>query len=185
MLRSLARLIAYVIAFLLAAVWLSGGIASFDQPLLDLGRARIGDAILAFARNFSLSPAGTLRLASMLAGLKLLIGFYFLLAIVVAGYERMRRRGAGDEILELGLFMSALATIVAVSPVIDNQLALGIAIGELLLCVLASGLIGFARSPVREPRPSLVLRLAGWVAARIVNAWSRARPAVAMAQQAS
>ena len=83
--------------------------------------------------------------------------------------------------------MSALASIVAVSPLVDNQLALGVAIGELLLCVLASGLIGFARSPVREreSRPLLVVRLAGWLAARIVEAWPKTRPAAAASHHAA
>jgi hypothetical protein len=151
-LRALARFTAYLIALLLAAVWISAAIVSLEQPLYDLGRAHVGDAIIRFARSVALSPESTLRLAGMLAGLKLLIGTYFLLAIAVAAHERVRWRTRSDEMLELGLFVSALASIVAVSPLIADAKALGTAIGELLLCVIASGLVAFARAP-RKPRP--------------------------------
>jgi hypothetical protein len=182
-LRSLARFAAYAIAVLLAAVWLSAGIASLDQPLFDLGRPRIGDAIIAFARKLALSPAGTLRLASMLAGFKLLLGIYFLLAIAVAMSERIRLRSGGDEILELGLFVSALASIVAVSPLIGERLWLGVALGELLLCVMASGLIAFAHSPSRRRHgASFARRLAAWAATTISAGYARAR-AVAVPPQ--
>jgi hypothetical protein len=183
-LRSLARFAAYTIAVLLAAVWLSAGIASLDQPLFDLGRPRIGDAILAFARKFALSPAATLRLACMLAGLKLLLGAYFLLAIVVATCERVRRRACGDEMLELGLFVSALASIVAVSPLIGERLRVGIALGELLLCVMASGLIAFAHSPVKQrQRPGFVRQGLSWGATRIAAAYVKARLIAVTPQQ--
>jgi hypothetical protein len=176
-LRSLARFAAYAMVVLLAAVWLSAGVASLDQPLFDLGRPRIGDAILAFARRFALSPDATLRLACMLAGLKLLLGAYFLLAIVVAACDRVRRRTCGDEVLELGLFVSALASIVAVSPRIADRMALGIALGELLLCVMASGLIAFAHSPVTRRQRSGFRHTAGWAAMRISAALATATAA--------
>jgi hypothetical protein len=174
-LRVLARFTAYTIALLLALVWISGGIASLERPLYDLGRAHIGDSIIALARSLSLSPAGILRFACMLAGLKLLLGAYFLLAIVMAAYERIRWRISGDEMLEVGLFMSALASIVAVSPLLHDRLALGAAIGELLLCVLASGLVAFARTPVRKiasrrEEPALESAVYAPVSARISDA---------------
>jgi hypothetical protein len=149
-LRSLARFTAYTITFLLAAVWLSSGIASAERPLFDIGRPHVGDAIIVLAGTLDLSADATLRFAGMLAGLKILLGAYFLVTIIVAICERLRWRTSGDEMLEVGLFMSAIASIVAVSPLLHDRLVLSAAIGELLLCALASGLVAFARTPVRR-----------------------------------
>ena len=144
-LRRLALSAAYGIVLLLAAVWISSALASLQQPLFDLGRARIGDAIIAFAGALTLSPECTLKLAHMLAGVKLLLGAYLLASLVAAVYERVRWGASGDEMLDLVLFLSAIASIVAASPLLPDAEALRAAVGELLLCAMASGLAAFGR----------------------------------------
>src|SRR5262245_5222375 len=91
-LRAVARPVAYTLAFLLSVVWISSALASLTRPLLDLGKARIGDAIIAFAGDLSLSPNMTLGLAQALVGERLFIGIYLLIAIVYGTYERLRWR---------------------------------------------------------------------------------------------
>ena len=142
-LRCAARFAAYAIVLLLAAVWLTSALASLQQPLLDLAKPRVGDAILRFAGIFALSPEGIMRLANMLVGLKLMVGMYLLAGLVLAVYERIRWQGEGDEMIEVALYLSAIATIVAASPVLTEIVGLQAAVGELLLCALASGLLMF------------------------------------------
>jgi hypothetical protein len=139
-LRVAARTLAYVIAFFLSVVWFASGLASLVRPLFDLGTAHVGDAIVAVAGLMSLSPDGALRLAQMLAGTKLLLAAYLLTVVIVAAYQRLRRGTSDDAMLDVGLFLSAVASIVAVSPALMDDEALLRACGELLLCVLASGL---------------------------------------------
>jgi hypothetical protein len=152
-LRRMARIAAYAIILLLAAVWITSALASLQQPLLDLAKPRIGDAIIDFASFLTLSPDGTMRLASMLVGLKLLTGTYLLVGLAFTIYERLRWEGEGDEMIEVALFLSAIATIVAASPVLTSTLGLQAAIGELLLCALASGLVTFGRAERRQAAP--------------------------------
>src|SRR5262249_3163685 len=116
MLRGLARFTAYAIALLMSAVWLTSALASLKQPLFDVGRAHVGDAIIAFADMLALPPDGVLRLAHMLAGLKLLLGAYLLTAIVVAAYERVRWRTSGDQMLGLALYLPPLPPILPARP---------------------------------------------------------------------
>ena len=144
-LRRMARVAACAIVLLLAAVWLTSALASLHQPLLDLAKPQIGDAIIGFASFLALSPDGTMRLAHMLVGLKLLTGAYLLAGVAFTIYERMRWEEEGDEMIEVALFLSAIATIVAASPVLSTTAGLQAVIGELLLCALASGLAMFAR----------------------------------------
>jgi hypothetical protein len=143
--RRAARPTAYVIALLLSAVWLSSASASARQPLFDLGKAGIDDAIIAFAGLVALSP---LKLAQLLVGLKLLLGSYLLTAVIVAVHDSLRWGSDGDEMLDLGLFVSAIASIVAAAPVLMQGEALCGAIGELMLCAIASGLLLLARGPL-------------------------------------
>jgi ABC-type Na+ efflux pump permease subunit len=77
--------------------------------------------------------------------LKLLTGAYLLAGVAFTIYERMRWEEEGDEMIEVALFLSAIATIVAASPVLSTTAGLQAVIGELLLCALASGLAMFAR----------------------------------------
>jgi hypothetical protein len=152
-LRRIARFAAYAIVLLLAAVWITSALASLQQPLLDLAKPRVGDAIVDFASFLMLSPDGTMRLASMLVGLKLLTGTYLLVSLAFTIYEHLRWEGEGDEMIEVALFLSAIATIVAASPVLTSTAALQAAVGELLLCALASGLVMFGRAERREAAP--------------------------------
>jgi hypothetical protein len=157
LLRCLSLIAAYAIALLLSAVWVLGALVSLRQPLADLGKARVGDAIIGFANCLALSPEQTLRFAHMLAGMKLLLGAFLLTAFMVAVWEWMRRRGEGDAMLEVGLFMSAVASIVAGIPTMDESRALQGMIGELMLCSLASGLTAYGRGA----RPTMPISAAG------------------------
>lgn len=151
-LRRTARFAAYAIVLLLAAVWISSALASLQEPLLDLAKPRVGDAIIRFASLLALSPDGTMRLARMLVGFKLMIGAYLLAGLVLTIRERMQWDEEGDEMIEAALFLSAIATIVAASPVLTSDEGLQTAVGELLLCALASGLVTFSR--LERPPPS-------------------------------
>jgi hypothetical protein len=79
-------------------------------------------------------------------GLKLLLGTYLLIAVIFAAYERLRWRRSGDEMLDIGLFLSAIASIIAAGPFVIEGQRLHEFVGELMLCVIASGLATFARS---------------------------------------
>jgi len=143
--RQVARPTAYAIALLLAVVWLSSAGASARLPMFDLGRPGIDDAIIAFAALLAVPP---LKLAHLLVGLKFLLGAYLLTAVIVAVYDRLRWGMDGDEMLDLGLFFSAIASIVAAVPVLMHGAALCGAIGELMLCAIASGLLLVAHGPL-------------------------------------
>ena len=159
-LRRTARFAAYGIVVLLAAVWLSSALASLQHPLLDLAKPQVGDAIIRFAGLLALSPEGTMRLANMLVGFKLMIGTYLLVGLVVTIYERTRWKDEGDEMIEVALFLSAIATIVAASPVLTSTAGLQAATGELLLCALASGLVMFSRAQQPQAAPASQTALA-------------------------
>jgi hypothetical protein len=152
-LRRPARITAYAIAVLLSAVWTASALASLRQPLFDLAKPRVGDAIIAFAGVLAVPPENILKLAHLLVGLKLLLGAYLLAAVISAVYERLRYGASGDEMLDLGLFLSAVASIIAASPVFEGE-ALQRLIGELMLCAIASGLASYGRG-FRVPRLSL------------------------------
>jgi hypothetical protein len=152
-LRRTARFAAYGMVLLLAAVCLTSALASLQQPLLDLAKPRVGDAIIRFAGVLALSPDGTMRLANMLVGLKLMIGTYLLVGLVLTIYEQTRWQDEGDEMIEVALFLSAIATIIAASPVLTSTAGLQAATGELLLCALASGLVMFSRVQPPQAAP--------------------------------
>jgi hypothetical protein len=154
-LRCAARIAAYAIVLLLAAVWLTSALVSLQQPFLDLAKPHVGDAILRFAGIFGLSPDGIMRLANMLVGLKLMIGIYLLAGLVLAIYTRMRWQEEGDELIEVALYLSAIATIVAASPVLAEHVGLQTVVGELLLCAMASGLLMFGRAAPVPATPSV------------------------------
>jgi len=169
-LRVLARIVSCAMVLLLAAVWLSSALAAMTRPLLDIGRPRIGDAILAFASHFSLSPDITWRLAQALVGARLFIGIWLLLPLVYAAYERLRWGKISDGMLDSALFLSAIASMIAVLPVVlDPEPRLG-ALGELMLCVMASGLATFARgNQVATPRAASAPASAAPEPATVVN----------------
>jgi hypothetical protein len=140
-----ARITAYAIVVLLSAVWTTSALASLRQPLFDLAKPRVGDAIIAFAGVLAVPPENILKLAHLLVGLKLLLGAYLLAAVISAVYERLRFGASGDEILDLGLFLSAVASIVAASPVFGDGEPLQRLIGELMLAAIASALASYGR----------------------------------------
>jgi len=149
-LRLPARTLAYAVGMLLSLVWLTSAMAALSRPLLDLGRARIGDMIIALAHLFELDGPGTFQLDLMLIGLRLMLGAYLVLAVLVAVYQRLRRRPDGDDMLDLGLLFSAVASIVAAAPVVVDGHGLRIFVGELMLCVIAAGLLAFADGTTSE-----------------------------------
>jgi hypothetical protein len=127
-------------------VWITGALATLTNPLFDLGKAHIGDAIIAFAHHLSLSPNGIYMLAHMLVGIKLLLGTFLLMAVSAGIYGCLRRGARGDEALDLALFLSAVASVVAASPVLMETSGLHQIVGELMLCVIASALVNYANS---------------------------------------
>jgi len=146
-LRPVARATAYGIVLLLAVLWLTSAMASFLRPLFDLGKPRIGDAIIALGRILHLSSRGMFELAHMLVGLKLLLGTYLFMVVLSAAYERLRRRPSNDDMLDVGLLVSAIGSIIASAPLVMQGEGVRPFIGELMLCVIASGLTLFAREP--------------------------------------
>ena len=84
----LARTGAYLITFLLAAVWTVGALDTLLHPLYDLGRRNVGDVIIKFTGALGLSPHVTFEFAHLLAGLKLMVGALLLTALVGAIYGR-------------------------------------------------------------------------------------------------
>jgi hypothetical protein len=157
-LRYVARFAAYAMVLLLATVWITSALASLQQPFLDLAKPHVGEAILRFGGLFALSPGGIMRLANMLVGLKLMIGIYLLSGLAFAVYERVRWDDDDDEMIDVALYLSAIATIVAAAPVLTEIAGLQAAVGELLLCAMASGLLMFARGiPVPATSPASAL----------------------------
>jgi hypothetical protein len=143
----LARATAYGIVLLLAVLWVTSALASFLQPFFDLGKPRVGDAIIALGGALHLPPRGILELAHMLVGLKLMLGTYLLMVVMFAAYERLRWRRSNDDMLDVGLLVSAIGSIIASAPLVMQGEGVRVFVGELMLCVIASGLTLFARRP--------------------------------------
>jgi hypothetical protein len=176
-LRRLSLVGAYAIALLLSAVWVLSALAALGRPLFDLGKAQVGDAIIGFANCLWLSPQQTLKLAHMLVGVRLLLGGFLLAAIATAIWNAVRRRQEGDAMLDVGLFLSAVASVVAGVPVMAESEPLQRLIGELMLCAIASALTAFGRGYFCSRKPSTVSAyswgcsmLERWAASRIVSA---------------
>jgi len=150
-LRRAARIAAHVIAMVLAAAWTAAAEASLSAPLFDLGRAGVGDVIVAAARILELSAAGTLKLAHMLAGAKLLLALFLLAAVLVAAWQRMRSGASDDALLDAALLVSALGAFAAL-PVAAGGAALVAVTGELILCALAGALLAFGRGSLTVAR---------------------------------
>src|SRR5882762_6014211 len=115
-LRIAARIGAYLITLVLAAVWALDASDSLQRPLYDIGRANVGEIILSLAGTFSLSATGAIALAHALAGLKLVVGALLLAAVVIAIYEKLRWGVSDDAMLDVALFVSALASVAAALP---------------------------------------------------------------------
>src|SRR3954468_21866251 len=149
LLSCLARLGAYLITFLLAAVWIVGALDTLLQPLYDLGRRDVGDVILALTGALGLSPHATFRFAHLLGGLKLMVGALLLTALIDAVYEKVRFGSYDDALLDVALFSAAVASVAAAVPgFMHGGVPLQQVIGELLLCVFASGLAIYGRGSV-------------------------------------
>src|SRR4051812_44852586 len=156
--RYLSRVAAYLISLLLAAVWTVGALASFAYPLADLGRPHVGDVIIAVAGAMALAPEYVLTFAQLLAGLKFMVGAFLLVALIGVLVTKVRLGFCDDAMLDVALFIAALASIVAALPGLMHGGELLVpSIGELLLCVFASGLAIYGRGYlIGQERPRLV-----------------------------
>ncbi len=158
-----ARVSSYLVALLLALVWAAAAAVSLTHPLFDIGQPHSGDTILAFGRLLSLSPAAIVTVAHMLAGLKLFVGIYLLVTVIVAARDWVVGGTSDDAMLDVGLLMSALGSMIAALPVagLGGEPLQGV-IGELMLAAIASALAvygrGFVAAP-EQPRPTRYGRL--------------------------
>jgi hypothetical protein len=151
-LRYLARRCAYLIALLLAAVWTVGGMESLTRPLYDIGRPLVGDVIVSVGHALSIPDGMMVLFALMLVGGKLMVGALLLAGLFAAAYEKYNFGSTDDAMLDVALFVAALATIASALPGIihGGELLLSV-IGELMLCVIASSLAIYGRGYVVRP----------------------------------
>jgi len=159
-LRFLSRLSAYLIAALLAVVWVVNALDTLLRPLFDIGRAQVGDTLIAVAGPM-LTPDHLMKFAHLLGGMKFMVGALLLTALVGAVIEKVRFKSCDDALLDVALFVAALASVLGLVPglVYGGALLQG-SIGELILCVAASALAIYGRGylikeelprPVRPP----------------------------------
>ena len=153
-----ARVVAYLIALLLALVWTAAAAVSLTHPLFDIGQPHTGDTIVTVGRLLALSPAMVVTFAHMLAGLKLFIGIYLFVTVIVAAWDWAIHGTSDDAMLDVGLLMSALASLIAAAPFAGlGGEPLQAVIGELMLAALASALAIYGRGfviPDERPRPT-------------------------------
>ncbi len=144
--RGSARALAYSGVILLGLVWITSGLVSMQSPFYDITSAHVGDAILRVAGLLGLGPAGAILLAKALTALKLAIGTVLLSVPVFAVYESLRR-GRDDDMMNIGLMLSAVGTVIAGIPVLihGGGIALQAVIGELLICVIVGELAAYSR----------------------------------------
>lgn|GEM_PF-3353744 len=164
-LRIAARIGAHLVTLLLALVWAMDAADSLQRPLFDIGRANVGEIILSVASAFSLSAVATVTLAHTLAGLKLLVASLLIAALAEGACERARGRKSDDAMLDVALFVSSVASVVAAVPgLIIGGEALRQVIGELMLCIIASALAIQGRGTVAPegalPQPTRTEQLA-------------------------
>jgi hypothetical protein len=144
--RGSARALAYFGVVLLGLVWVTSGLASMQSPFYDIASVHVGDAILKIAGLIGLGPVGAILLAKALTASKLAIGTVLLSVPVFAIYESLRR-GRDDDMMNIGLMLSAVGTIIAGLPILihGGGIALQAVIGELLICVIVGELAAFSR----------------------------------------
>jgi hypothetical protein len=113
--------------------------------------------MISIAGALAIPPYAMLPLAKLLAGLKFMVGAFLLAAVIGAACDKARSRGCDDATLDVALFVAALASIAAALPgLLHGGDLLVASIGELMLCLIASGLAVYGRGYlVREelPRP--------------------------------
>jgi hypothetical protein len=145
-LRYSARIGAYLIALLLAAVWTVSALDSLVRPLFDIGRPAVGDVIISLTSALSLAPQSALLLAMLLVCLKLMVGALLLATFLCAAYERLRWGSCDDAMLDVALLIAALASAASALPGLTHGgEMLNEIIGELMLCLIASGLAIYGR----------------------------------------
>src|ERR1041385_8097116 len=111
-----ARIGAYLITLLLAAVWTVAALETLTRPLLDIGRPAVGDVIIQIATALSLGPPSVLLLALLLVCLKLLVGAFLLATLICAAYEKYRYGVSDDAMLDVALFIAAMASAASAFP---------------------------------------------------------------------
>lgn len=157
--RWLARFGAYCVTLLLSLVWAVGALDTLTRPLLDLGRPHTGDMIIAVAGTMMIPPEHMLTFAGVLAGLKFMVGVFLFVALIAAKRD--------DAMLDVGLFVAALASTAAALPGLVHGGNLLIApIGELMLCVIASWLAIHGRGYLVQDERPRVTRPAGYGVSR-------------------
>ena len=164
-----ARIGAYLIALFLAVLWAVSALDSLDRPLFDIGRPAVGDVIISVVTALNLAPQAALLVALLLVCLKLMVGAFLLATCMCAVYERLRWGACDDAMLDVTLLISALASTASALPGLTHGgEMLNEIIGELMLCLIASGLAIYGRGylvqdemprPVR-PQESALIRVA-------------------------
>jgi hypothetical protein len=145
-LRYSARIGAYLIALLLAAVWAVSALDSLGRPLFDIGRPAVGNVIISIVNALSLAPQSALLFALLLVCLKLMVGAFLLATFMCAIYERLRWGWCDDAMLDVALLIAALASAASALPGLTHggEMLTEI-VGELMLCLIASGLAIYGR----------------------------------------
>ena len=168
LLRFLARCSAYLIALLLAAVWAVGALDTMTRPLFDLGRPLVGDTIILVAAALMLPSDFVMPFAQLLAGLKFMVGAFLFTALVGAIVQKTRLGFCDDSLLDVALFTAALASVLSALPgLMHGGALLQAAIGELMLCAIASMLAIYGRGYlIRQEIPTPVRPAFGYGAVR-------------------
>ena len=97
--------------------------------------------IISIVSALSLAPQPALVFAPLLVCLKLMVGAFLLATIMCAVYERLRWGSCDDAMLDVALLISALARAASALPGLTHGgEMLNEIIGELMLCLIASGL---------------------------------------------
>src|SRR3954466_64232 len=152
-----ARIGAYLIALLLAVNWAACALDSLGRPFFDIGRPAVGDVIISIVNVFSLAPQSALAFALLLVCLKLMVGALLLATVMCAVYERLRWGSCDDAMLDVALLIAALASAASALPGLTHGgEMLQEIIGELMLCLIASGLAIYGRGYLAQdelPRP--------------------------------
>jgi hypothetical protein len=163
-----ARIGAYLIALFLAVLWAVAALDTIDRPLFDIGRPAVGDVIISITSALSLAPQAALLFALLLVCLKLMVGAFLLATVMCAVYERLRWGSCDDAMLDVALLISALASAASAMPGLTHGgEMLNEIIGELMFCLIASGLAIYGRGylvpdelpPQVRPQETAVIRV--------------------------